>query len=104
MSRGVFLAQRFITETQTGDDAGTEILDEHVGRPHELHDDFLRFRLLEIQSDGFLAGVEHEKRRAHALLLQCRITQALSRAVALTILDLDDLGAEIAERLRAVRA
>src|SRR5262249_23476612 len=87
-------AERAIAETETIHRAGTEILDQHVALARQASQDLDAVTGLEIQRHALLAAVDRHEIR--------RFTQderrPLPRVVALAgLLDLDDLGAHVAQ-------
>src|SRR5215470_3442338 len=91
------LGERLGAESHLLEGAGTEILDEDVGAPDQLQQPLDVGGLLEIEGDAALVGVDGEEARRNALP-EGRAPAA--RVVTLGPLDLDDVGAHVAEDLR----
>ena len=79
---------------------GLEVLHQHVGGHREVAHDRGARRVLEVDGDALLVGVEGEERRAHAVL----VGRPLTAFVPAEVLHLDDLGPEEGEQHRAVRS
>lgn len=92
---------RRIIETILLHHASGEIFHHDVGLRDQFARDLARFRLGKIECDAVLAAVEADIRRALAgeisVLISARIVAAIG------VLDLDYLGAELGQRLRAGR-
>ena len=97
---GILAAQLVGAQPEAGEHARPVVLDHHVagGRepPHQLD----AFRGLEVDHDAALVAVERDEIDAVGTD-EMRLHGA--RQIALRRLQLDDLGAEIAQHLRAIR-
>jgi hypothetical protein len=82
---------------------GRTILDEDVGVRHQLFEEPPSRRGLQVQGDGPLARVQiEEERAAFAIRNVVRERAAIARRITLVwSLQLDDVGAEVGEQLRA---
>jgi hypothetical protein len=86
----VELRERLLAEAEPLHRAGLEVLAEDVGAGDELEHDLAAARILGVDGDALLVAVEEgEEARAGA--------HELPRVVAAERLDLDHLGAEVAE-------
>src|SRR3989442_1356627 len=88
-------------ESQLLDDAGAQALDEDVGARDEALEDLEAALALEVEGQALLVAVQRHEQRALAAPVG-RGPRARVVAAAGT-LDLDHVGAHIAERLRAER-
>ena len=80
--------------------AGSKVFHQHVGRLNQLGQERLAFDRFQIDGDALLVAVDAEKIRAPA----ADERRPLARIVAVPgILDLDHLGAHVAEQHRAQR-
>ena len=78
--------------------AGAEVLDQHVGVFHQRAQDVLTFSLCQVQRHGlFVARLDFPPDRV-AVLQQPPFAQRVALARRF---DLDDFGAEVAQRLAA---
>src|SRR5215510_7326285 len=91
------LGERLGAEPHLLEGAGTEVLNEDVGAPDQLQQPLDVGGLLEIEGDAALVRVDGEEARRDALP-EGRAPAA--RVVTLGPLDLDDVGAHVAEDLR----
>ncbi len=76
------------------------ILDQHVGVLEQLQHDFLPARLLQIDRDRALVGIEHQERVSGAARRQLRPAQHFARDWRL---DLDNIRAHRGQLQRAIR-
>ena len=95
--------------------AGREVLDQHVARLDQAVDDFLALRVLGVDRDGALVVVEHREVEAVTVVTGADhlrveavdfgdVAQLAASDVAFArALDLDHVGAEPREKLRASR-
>src|SRR5262245_9084911 len=98
---GVDLAERGIAEAQPLDDAGTEVLQQHVGRLQQGAEDVLAARVLQIDRQAPLVRVERQVEKAIGV---GTVLQRVSRRVALArLLDLDDVRTQPGQHLAAGR-
>ena len=82
--------------------AGREILDQHVAMLDQALEDLLALAVLGVDGDRALVAVEHREIEA---VLPLHVAQLAARDVAdAGTLDLDAVGAHVAEQLRAGRA
>ena len=81
--------------------AGAEVLDHHVGLRQQLLDHIERARPLEVDGHAFLVAVHAQEVRA--LVAEERRPPAAGVVTAAGMFQLDDAGAEVAERHGAVR-
>ena len=80
-----------------------EVLDQDVGVGQQLEQQLPALLRLDVEADAELVGVEvHERETALAVLEVARVGRDRARRVALGILDLDHLGAEVGEQLAGV--
>src|SRR5262245_57497196 len=95
------LAQHRPAEAETLDDAGTEVLQQHVGRLQQRSEDFLAPLGLEVKREAALVGVEREIEQAVGV---GAVLEDVARRVALVrLLDLDHVGAQPGQHLAARR-
>ena len=103
----VLLRQALVVEAVLLEPAELEVLDQHVGFGRELPDDALAVRRLEIDRDGALPAIAREVvRRAQSpavLVLHEGRAPAAGVVARARPFDLDDLSAEVCERLPAPR-
>jgi hypothetical protein len=98
----VDLGERLVAEPQAVERAWPEVLDQHVGLGDHLPEQALALLRLEVERQALLVGVEHEEEQAVAVLL---VTHVGARDVAtLGLLELDHVGAEEGQHLRAGRS
>jgi hypothetical protein len=91
---GIVLPQAVVAETEPLHRAGPEVLEHHVRRLDQRPEDLLPFRRLQVQREALLVAVHGEEIRG----LAARERRPAPRVVALAgLLDLDDLGAHVAE-------
>ena len=97
---GIEGRQRLVVESQSLHDAGAIVLHQHVGVFDEAFDHGHGVGLLQVEQHAALARIECTVHGAGA------VAQRWSRAhhVALGGLELDDVGAQICQQSRAVRA
>ena len=88
-------------ETHSIERAGREVLDQHVARLDQAVDDFLALRVLGVDRDGALVVVKH--REVEAVDFGDVAQLATSDVAFARALDLDHVGAEPREKLRASR-
>src|SRR5204862_288713 len=81
-----------------------EVLDDDVAPASEIEHDGTRLGLGEIQRDAALADVDAHEVRRLVLAPGLELDVAAAGVVALAPLDLEDVGAEVGEQARAVRA
>ena len=81
--------------------AGPEVLEQEVGLRRQLLEDFLSFRLAQIERDALLVA-RHEGPPKGGFLFAMASPDA-QRVALVRRLDLDDVGAHIAEDLAAKR-
>ena len=98
----VELGHLLVGEAQLLDYARSEILGEDVGLLDEVAQHLLAARILEIERDGALVGVQQHEIVAVGILAFRRCAAAL--LTALGIFNLHDVGAEPGERLCDRRA
>ena len=94
--------ERLIAEPKPLHDTRPEVLDDDIGAVDQPQCDFLAARILEIDGDRAFIAVEAQVRRAFPLDEQVRHAP-VAHPVALDRLDLDNLGAEIAQHLGCKR-
>src|SRR2546427_255050 len=90
-----------VVRPEAGHDAGSELLDHHVRAADQLPKDLLALGGLQIDREGPLSAVHHRER------VRDVVDDRRNRAhvvAQLRVLDLDDVGTEIAQELRAERA
>ena len=92
-SRGLRLVQHLRADAPALQRAGPEVLDHHVGVGGQGAEDLLPLRGREVQRDGPLVAAEHLPPQADAVALGA----VAARRVAARVLDLDHVGAEVAE-------
>jgi hypothetical protein len=88
------------TDSEPVDRSGSEVLDDDVGFADERPQDLLRFRVLEVERDRFLAPVEPDEVGGEAM---DRRVVGTGKIAAARALDLDHARAEVAEVARAER-
>ena len=95
-----------VVEPESGEPAGPEVLDEDVAARDQATQDLGPLRAPQVEPDAALVPIDGEevggRPRAGRLLPDPRRPPAAGR-VALGRLDLDDVGAEVAQEHRAVR-
>ena len=91
---GVDLEQLVGSDVPAFHDAGPEVLDEHVGVFDEAAQDLLALGLGEVECDGPLVAGDHLRPQAVAVL----VVAVGAGRVAVGVLDLDDVGAVVAEQ------
>jgi hypothetical protein len=101
--------ERGVIEAVTGQRADLEIFDDDVGLAAEIADDAPAVGRGEVDGDRLLAAIAAEivsgfGRVAPVRVLQKRRPPAARVVAAARLFDLDDLGAEVGEQLRAPRA
>jgi len=90
-----------VGKTETPENPGTEVLDQHIGALDQSLEDPLAVGMLQIACDAPLVAVDREVIRRHAV---DRRRRPVARLVAgPRDLDLHDVGAVIREHQRAVR-
>ena len=94
----VQLAQHLVAQSQPVHDAGGEILDQHVGLLDQRQEQLPAARLLEVEDDRLLVGVQHDQRIGLDLAL------AAAHHVALRRLDLEHPRAHEGELQAAIGA
>ena len=101
----VALHERVDPEPEALEDAGAEVLDEHVGAVDELQQHLAVGLGLEVEGDGLLVAVGGEEVRRLAVVLGAdeRRPPPAGVVAAARGLDLDDAGAEVAHHHRGVR-
>ena len=97
----VYLGQPIPAESPAFEGAGPEVLDDHVRGRHELLEDRRRLRIAEVEADAALVAADHLPPETLPLALAAVPPQAVA---ASRMLDLDDLGAVVAEHLAGERA
>src|SRR5206468_8188884 len=98
---GIDLRQRIVTQPQAVHDAGTVILDEDVGARRKAPHDVGAGRLLKVDDEAFLVAVDAEEIVAFAGDKRWELAGLVTAARRL---DLQHLGAEVAEALGRERA
>ena len=88
--------QRIEAEPEPVHRAGCVIVEAHIGRAHELEEDRLALRRLEVDRDAALVAVE-------VVVARPRARHAPRLVAAVRVLDLDHVGAEIGEDERRRR-
>src|SRR6476620_7825199 len=91
------LLQVFPAEAQPVQCAGPEVLDQHIGLRDDLPEQRLGFVALQVQRQAALVGIEREEEELVVVLRPCDVA-------AFRFLELDHLGAQKSEHLRAGRA
>ena len=91
--------QRLPAEAEPVERAGAEILQEHVRLLDQLAEQLLAARRFQVERQAALVGVEQEEKEAVAVLDVAHV--AARHIAALRLLELDHVGAEKAEDLRA---
>ena len=104
----IFL-QALVVEAIAFQIADLEVLDDDIGDRREPPHDVLTLGRREIERDGLLVAIAAENDRrltrvAAFPILEERRTHSARVVAAADALDLDDLGAQIAQRLRRERA
>ena len=94
-------AHLFVAEAELLHGARPEILEEHVGRGHQPLDHRLGSGMLQVRGEAALVAIQREEERVHAPD-PVEVEHPILIAAA-DPLDLDDIGAKVAEHLRAVR-
>ncbi len=82
--------------------ARAEVLDDHVGARAQLGRDLLAARLAQVERDGALVAREH--RPPERVVVVAQAPPLAHRVAARRRLDLDDVGAEVAEQRADERA
>ena len=97
----IALTQLVVAEPEPFHRPGTKVVDEHVGAAHQAQDDVEPGGLSEVHRQRAFVPVGGEEDVAHAVRPRQRGTRVVA---APRPLDLDDVGAEVAEHLRRKRA
>ena len=98
---GVQLRQGLVAHAPAFERAGAEVLDQHVGLLDQLACDVLALGAAQVERDRALVARLHLPPDGGAVLDQAPVAQRVAGAGRL---DLDDVGAEFAERLAGERA
>src|SRR5262249_41690779 len=96
---GIAAGDRLVADSEAVGHAGQKILDHHVGAPGELESHPGAVRVLEVERQRALVSIHRREDRAHPVLA----TPVAKVVAAAGTLDLDDVGAEIAEQERTIR-
>ncbi|OGK92357.1 MAG: hypothetical protein A2W08_00525 [Candidatus Rokubacteria bacterium RBG_16_73_20] len=97
--------ERRVVAAEARDDAGHEVLDDHVGHAREIEHDRARLRVRQVERDALLARVDADEVGGLVGAVRLELHEAAAHLVALArALDLDDARAEVGEQARAVRA
>src|SRR5439155_21947868 len=94
---------RVVAEPQSLHDAGAEILGDDIAFLDQAAGDFLPLRGLQVDDDAALVAVEQQEEKAVELGIVA-VPQLAGAVAALRVLDLDHIGAEPGQHLRARRA
>ena len=98
------LFQNWVIETEAGHHPRPEVLQHHVGAFHQPQKHLLAGGRFEVKRDRLLAGVLGQKRHPHAGRVERRVGAQLARQIATSRrLDLNHLGAEMGQLMRAER-
>ena len=95
----IALAERVRAEPQRLELLRPDVVDEHVGPIDQPQQHLARRRGLQVEHDAALVAVDPHEQRGH---VAADARPGVARGVALRRLDLDDVGAEIAQHLRGV--
>ena len=98
---GVERVQHLGADAPAFERAGSEVLDQHVGVGDELLEELRAVGVAEVQRDRLLVAADHLPPQRHAVL---DVAVAAHRVAALGVLDLDHVGAEVAEHGRGHRS
>ena len=96
---GAMAADLLVAAAETRQRRLADVGDQHVGGLEQAGEDLLRRGLAQIEHEVALVAIEAEERRVLAVALGPEV----AAVVADERLDLDDVGAEVAEQRRAVR-
>lgn len=96
------LLERLEAQPQAVHHAGTEVLHQDVGALHQLAEDFLAARVLEVDGDGAFPGVLRQEGHTHEPAVELGVGAQLAGQVAgARGFHLDDLGAHMGELVAA---
>ena len=95
----IALAQRLRPEPEPIELLRPDVVHEHVGPIDQPQQRLARRRGLEVEHDAALVAVDPHEQRGH---VAAHARPGVARGVALRRLDLDDVGAEIAQHLRGI--
>ena len=95
------MRESFVVEADRLHDAGAEVVDDDVGGVDQAHQDFAALGFLDREPDTFLRSIGGEEEVAVVTLGVAAVAQLAARIF--DRLDLENLGAVIAEDLRAER-
>ena len=101
------LLQRLVAKAHAVHRPGLEVLDDRIGGSGQPAHDLARAGMLEVEGGGTLAGIDGEEQRGHAGLDEARVrggAQTAALVAAGPVLDLDHVGAEQRQLLRAIGA
>src|SRR3981189_267311 len=96
---GVGVARDPVAKAEAIEHAVTEIVDQHVGLPHELQDNLLALRRAQVEREAALVAVIGNEMAAVA-----SAAEAAERIAAVAVLDLGHRGAEVGEQHPGKRA
>ncbi len=96
---GVVGADILIAKTEARQGSRPEILHNHIGLPAHRGDDFARFRIIEVDAQVSFAGILLDIIHPEAIDMR----QADPAEIARGWFDLGDVGAEVTQRLGAMR-
>src|SRR5262249_13318193 len=96
--------ERLVTDAELVHDTGSEVLPHDVGAGHEPLDDFDRLGTPEVERQAALVAVDGQEARRHLSRRPLLADELAARLVAVTRLDLHDIGAEQRELERPVGA
>jgi hypothetical protein len=97
---GIHRAHRRVAQAELLGHAGQEVLDDHVRPPRQLEGQPRALGLLQIHRDPALVAVHRRERRAHPAVA----AQRAQVVAAAGPLQLDDVGAQVAQQGRAIGA
>src|SRR5690606_28269420 len=96
----IVLAHRLVAEAEAADNAGPEVLDQHVRSLDDPASDQRVVRLFQVERDRPLACVRGDERGAHSL--EPAVAPVGAKRVAAGRFDLDDLRSEQREKVRRI--
>ena len=96
--RGIRRAHRRVAEAELLGHAGQEVLDDHVRAPRQVEGEPGALGLLQIHRDPALVAIDRREGRAHP----AAAAESAQVVAAAGPLQLDDVGAQVAQQGRAV--